>query len=310
MGHLPLTETVEEYREYLFGQGLKPKTVRNYAMKVAAALDWCDRHDLDLQDLRPSQMGTLAGEWPNTYSTRGQLRCALIHFWDMCDVPGVVGSIPVPPQPPGAWRGIEDEDTKRLLAAARGDWPRGAVIYLGVYLGMRREEIASLRWSDFDSDLRWVRIQGKGDRVRRLPVHPKVRGMLKPNRWPGEWVFSGRLNSNSHVSTTTISNWVAEIAEKAGLGHMTPHQLRHISGGKVYEETDDIYAAKAWLGHANVKTTQTYVPMRAKRLVTAMESLNWEGDADDLSIVAPAAGPALEFHPSSIIGAVRDPESA
>lgn len=271
---------IDEYREYLYGLGRKPKTVRNYAMKVEAALEWCDRHGMDLRHLRPSQMRELAGEWPNTYSTRGQLRCALIHFWDMCDVPGVVASIPVPPQPPSSWRGIEDEDTKRLLAAARGDWPRGAVIYLGVYLGMRREEIATLRWSTFDADLRWVRIQGKGDRVRRLPVHPKLAEILKPNRWPGEWVFPGRLGG--HVSSTTISNWVAEIAERAGLGHLTPHQLRHISGGKVYEETDDIYVAKAWLGHASVKTTQTYVPMKARRLLKAMESFDWE-DEDDIA---------------------------
>lgn len=270
----------DEYIEYLTALGFTAKTIRNYTLKMAFAFRWCRERGLDPLELKPTQAAAMANEFPNSMASRSQLRAALIHFWDCHDVVGPVKAIRLPKQRKHTrrWKGLEDDQVKALLDVSRGDWPRGAVIYLGLYLALRREEIATLRWRDFDHDLEWVRITGKGDRIRDLPVHPKLQEMLRPNRWPGEWVFPGRLANANHVSLTTISNWVSEMAQKAGIGHVHPHQLRYTAAGKVNDELRDIYAAKTFLGHVHVHTTEIYTRVKSDRLRDSLGALNWEDD--------------------------------
>jgi integrase/recombinase XerC len=142
---------------------------------------------------------------------------------------------------------------------------------------MRRHEIGHLRWADFEGDLEWVTIHGKGDRIRHLPVHPECAAFLRPQRWPVEYVFPGRLGG--HITLTTINNWVDHMGVQAGLGHIHPHQLRHTAGGKINDETEDIYVAQTWLGHVQVETTMVYTRMRNERLKNAMNKLDWRNEA-------------------------------
>lgn len=270
---------MDDYREYLIGLSLSPKTVGIYCNVLSKAAAWCDAHHLDLRSLKPSQAAELAGLWPKSHSARSQLRSALRHYWDLCQVVGPSGAVKVPPKPQGRWKGLEDDQVRTLLDVARGDWPRGGVVYIGIYLGLRREEIAKLRWADFDISMTWVTIMGKGDRVRDIPVHSKLKDLLLAHRWPGEWVFPGRLGG--HVTSTTVSNWISELGHAAGLGHIHPHQLRYTSGGKVNDETLDVYAAQAWLGHANVATTQIYTRVKSARLIRAMRTLDWEDEKEE-----------------------------
>ncbi len=275
-------DSLVEYHEYLTALGLRPRTVRAYELRVAAAERWARARGLDLLALKPTEAAELATLVPNTNPSRRQLRSALTHYWDLHDVHGYYKAITVPPRPPARWKGLEEPQVKRLLAAARGDWPRGGVVYLGLYLGLRREEIAALRWKAFDADFDWVTIVGKGDRTRHLPVHPRLSEMLGGARWPGEWVFPGRMGG--HISLTTINNWIGAVGEEAGLGHLHPHQLRHTAGAHINDITRDIHAAQEWLGHVRVETTQVYTRVTDQRKLEAMRTMDsWESDADGVA---------------------------
>ncbi len=265
---------LDAYREYLIGLGLKPKTVSAYYNKLRRSLEWATENGSDLCDLMPSEAVRLSSQWPNRHSSQRHLRSALLHFWELHGVTGPAAAIRVPPKPTSQWRGLEDEQVRALLKVSQGDWPKGGLVYLGIYLGLRREEITTLRWTDFDPTLEWATIIGKQDRIRRLPVHPKLRHLLHGVQRTGDWVFPGRLGG--HVSLTTINNWMADISDRAGLGHVYPHQLRHTSGGKINDVTRDIYVAQAWLGHARVETTQVYTRLKSERLVAAMVALAGE----------------------------------
>lgn len=265
---------MDAYAEYLIGEGLSAQTVRNYVAKLRRAIEWAEGTGADLDALAPSEAQQLADLWPKRNSSRRQLRSALRHYWNWKGIQGPDKAIRVPPPPTPKWRGLEDEQVKDLLRAASVDWPRGGVIYLGLYLGLRRAEIATLRWGDFDHAMEWVTIVGKGDRTRHLPIHPKLRAFLLPQKWPGEYVFPGRLGG--HVTLTTINNWVEHMGRQAGIGHLHPHQLRHTSGGKINDETGDIYAAQHWLGHVQVETTMVYTRLKDARMIAAMRELDWE----------------------------------
>lgn len=266
---------MDSYIEYLTALGRSEKTIKIYTRAVRRALDLAAERDVDLLDVRPSEMRALSAEWRNSWSIRSQLRSALMHYWNMHEVAGPSGAINVPSQPSARWKGLEDEETKRLLAVARVAWPRGGVVYLGLYLGLRRGEIAALRWDCFDENLGWATITGKGDRTRYLPVHPRLREMLAAHRWPNEYVFPGR-QAGSHITPTTVSNWVAELGVEAGIGKLHPHQLRHTAGGKINDQTHDIYTTQAFLGHARIQTTLTYTRLKTDRLRRAIHELDWE----------------------------------
>src|SRR5690606_3292761 len=139
-----------EYREYLIGRGMSDNTVRAYVSHVERSRKWCATNNVDLCNMRPSQMRDLADQFKRSSAVRGQLRAALKHYWDLMDTTGPARAIDVPTPPRGQWRGLEDPWVVKLLAYARDDWPRGGVVYVGVYLGIRRTEIASLRWDAFD----------------------------------------------------------------------------------------------------------------------------------------------------------------
>lgn len=293
---LPLSvedeDRLEEFREYLIGLGFSPATVRNYVMRMKQAFTWAAHTGTDLLDLRPSEASDLAQTVPRSNASQRQLRVTVQHYWDLHGVEGPAKAFRVPPRPTPRWKGLNDDQVIALKETARPDWPRGGVIYLALYLGLRREEIATLRWNDFEPDLSWVRIMGKGERTRFLPVHPNLQRKLAAARWPGEYVFPGRLGG--HITPATINNWVAQMGELAGIGHLHPHQLRHTAGGKVNDATRDIYAAQGWLGHAQVQTTEVYSHLSSKRLVEAMHTFD-EWGTDDPG--EPAAGGSANVVP-------------
>lgn len=268
-----------QYREHLLTLGLSEKTVRAYSSQIRRAVQWSADNGVDLCAPTAEQLRALADTWPKSNASRRQLRSALRHWWAMHEVRAPEHAIRVPKRPRGRWRGIEDADARALLRAARTDWPRGGAVYLALYLGLRREEIATLRWSDFDPDMSWVTIHGKMDRTRYLPVHPRLQAFLKPNRWPTEFVFPGRLGG--HITPTTVNKWISELAEEEAGLTLTPHQLRHTSGGRVNDQTRDIHVAQIWLGHADVSTTQIYTRVAHDRLLGAMQMLNWENDDEE-----------------------------
>lgn len=67
------------------------------------------------------------------------------------------------------------QDDRRLSRLAR---PAGLAVVIGLYRGLRRFEIAKLRWADFDSE--WLRLVGKGNVEAQLPVHPRRAALPRP----------------------------------------------------------------------------------------------------------------------------------
>lgn len=277
---------IDSYREYLYSVGLSEQTIRNYTSVITRVEAWCRTLGYNILALRPSEMRAVAANFVESPSVRGQLRSALQHYWTYHDVTGPAGSILIPSAVKPKWRGIEDDETQILLEEASKHWPAGGAVYLGVYLGLRRAEIASLRWSDFRDEFTWVRVMGKGSKLRDIPVHPFLRDFLLPQQWPGEWVFPARIGKG-HVHPNTVIDWVAEVSLAAGLPRLTPHQLRHVSGGKVLFETGELRTAQEWLGHSRSTTTEIYTRTTKHQLLAAMAALDWQG-VIDVSDVSPS----------------------
>lgn len=137
------------------------------------------------------------------------------------------------------------------------------MLMLPAYAGLRRHEIASLHTSQVE--LHWLTITGKGERVRRVPIHPELEPLLAL-RSTGYFFPSPRA---AHRSPDYIGRRIARLL---GSGY-TAHQLRHWFATRAYDVTRDIRAVQELLGHANVVTTQTYVGLTDRVLAHTITAL-------------------------------------
>lgn len=163
-------------------------------------------------------------------------------------------------------RPTPDAVLRRALETAP-DTESTLMLMLPAYAGLRRQEIASLHTSAVD--LRWLTITGKGERVRRVPIHPQLEPLLQLRR-TGYYFPSPRA---PHRSPDYIGRRIARLL---GSGY-TAHQLRHWFATRAYDATRDIRAVQELLGHANVVTTQTYVGLTDRvlaRTITALPAVD------------------------------------
>lgn len=157
------------------------------------------------------------------------------------------------------------EDVIRTVLEQVQDAEVGLMLRLGALQGMRRAEIAGLRLSDIDFDANVIYVRGKGDKVRRIPLHPQVRPWLEGRS--GTFVFPSMRTAERPVTPTTVGRKV-----KAALsGDFSTHQLRHRFASAVYQASGhDLRLVQELLGHASVGTTQIYTAVSSDDMRSAV----------------------------------------
>lgn len=251
-------EPARTFVDHLVGVGLRPKTVKDYVWELTRIMEWCREEGRSLADLRPTELRDYAETRPNTPSVRSHLRAAMIRWWEWQRLPGWPGAIEVPKQAPMVCKAFEPDDMERVAKTARRiGWRAGTAVIVGLGLGVRNEELRTLRWENFDRAMEWASITGKGNRVRTVSVPEPVAFELRPHRAKG-YIFEGRYGG--HVTHATISNWVKSVCAEAGFdpADIWPHRLRHSYGAEANDETADLRAVAKSMGHTRTETTEGY----------------------------------------------------
>jgi len=264
---------VDSFVEYLYALGLAERTIEVYRRAAERWITYAVDEDVDISSPSALDLAIYAQSIPQTATSRRQHRVALRHFFDELGVSAPVGAIRVPPKKRGVSRALEPDDAAALARAALGLWPDGAAVLFGLYLGLRREEIARARWDRFDRGFEWYTVLGKGDVEAVLPVHPVLASELKGRMGAFPWVFPGR--SSAHVSAGTVGHWVGRVGTLAGVDGLSPHRLRHTAIATINDATGDLRAAQEFARHADPNTTRIYTRVNAQRLRRAVDSLQY-----------------------------------
>lgn len=263
-----------ELQEALTARGLAPKSVRIYSASILAAQAWFTERGSHLDTVTAIELSEYLLTQPTTWSSRKGLRSALKHYWEIAerDRPPL-RAIRVPPKPAMVCKALEEDDARILAKAARAEGGyRGLAVGLGLYAALRREEIASLRWSCFDGD-GWLTIQGKGERTRTIPVHDAIVELLNTVPRSTPYVFPGR--SGGHIHPATAWEWIRELADAAGVGLVKPHWLRHTCLATQNDRTGDLRSVQHFAGHSRPETTSGYTRATRRRLVAVVASLDY-----------------------------------
>lgn len=255
-----------------------------WAMLIHGHQAWMKaaHHSPATRSLREAQLRTLAAvhrrpdkitadqlvEWIGSHrwaaETQRSYRCTLRGFFGWAHRHGHLPtdpSIDLPPirthqHPP---RPTPDDVWRTAMLTAE---PRVMLmIVLGARVGLRRAEIAGLRIEWLERDLvGWsLRVLGKGDKVRLVPVADEVAAAIL--RQAGDvregWLFPSPARSRTGQPMTPAH--VGKLVRQALGGPWTTHTLRHRYASVTYAAERDLLAVQDLLGHAKSETTRGYV---------------------------------------------------
>ncbi len=264
------------FAQHLAGQGRAERTIIEYVRYIRRANLWLREHqDVELLAARAHHVRAWADTLPNSWSTRKQARTALAHWQQWAQHPDdLAASVPVPRKPRMRPRALPDDQAARLEQAAHGAGLAGLAVLMGLYLGMRRVEIAAAAWTGWDGEtFTWQR--AKTGVIAELPVHPRLASVLEVTHQCGPYLFPGNTSRTGvpHVAPVTIWEWVRKVGQVAGV-EVTTHQLRHTSISRVVD-TMGIRVGQEWAGHLDPEVTAGYSMVPQRRLTEAMGSLSW-----------------------------------
>lgn len=174
---------------------------------------------------------------------------------------------------------LNRDQIEKLLSAPDCAKPSGlrdrAMLELLYATGIRVTELIQLRMSNLDLRMGAVRVTGKGNKQRIVPVHATALKTIS------EYVGTGRrlllkgqaspyLFVTARGSAMTRQAFWASIklnGKKAGIFHnLSPHVLRHTFATHLLEGGADLRSVQTMLGHADLSTTEIYTHVVRSRL--------------------------------------------
>jgi integrase/recombinase XerC len=143
--------------------------------------------------------------------------------------------------------------------------------------GLRISELCGLNVEDLDQAQELVRIRGKGQKERQVPISDlAIRAIkeywnfLTPPPAGCEAVFSVGLAGSARVSPRLLQLRLKKHLAVAGLDpEITPHKLRHSYATHLLDAGADLRSVQELLGHAHLVTTQVYTHLTTERLKKA-----------------------------------------
>jgi integrase/recombinase XerD len=188
-----------------------------------------------------------------------------------------------------AYNVLTEEELSRMLNAARASNYRDYVM-LAVMAGcgLREVEVVGIRIGDFresGADQVFLRILGKGDKVRNVPISPDLWRLVQryvlltersftshpDSRKP---LFTSRVGKDKPLTTRSVQNIVKKYVLAAGITKaISPHSIRHTVGTNMAVNEAPLLVIQQFLGHSDPKTTMRYI-RRAEELATRAYQYN------------------------------------
>lgn len=146
--------------------------------------------------------------------------------------------------------------------------------------GLRISECQNLTWDRIDTNAKLVRVLGKGNKERIVPITEAFIDRIAN--------YKQMQSQAGHIPTTTglvflsedgkpfglrtLRNDIHDLLRKIGWeGKASPHVLRHSFATHLLENGAEIMSVKEMLGHSNISTTQIYTHVNAERLKAAFK---------------------------------------
>ncbi|MBQ7181739.1 MAG: site-specific tyrosine recombinase XerD [Bacteroidaceae bacterium] len=165
------------------------------------------------------------------------------------------------------------EEIDAIINAIDMSRPEGvrdrAIIEMLYSCGLRVSELCQLKISELFLEEGYIRVRGKGDKDRLVPIGQKAVGRLrewfvdrlhikvKPDQ--EDYVFVS-FTRGQHLSRISVFVKIKEYAQKAGITkNISPHTFRHSFATHLLQGGANLRAIQSMLGHEDISTTEIYM---------------------------------------------------
>jgi integrase/recombinase XerD len=178
---------------------------------------------------------------------------------------------------------VNEIDT--LFAAIDHSTPEGqrnrAMLEVMYSCGLRVSELTGLQISNLYLDVEFIRVIGKGDKERLVPIGAEaikqirlykdhIRRHIVPKRGSEDVLFLNRRGGK--LSRVMVFYVLKDLTEKAGIKkNIHPHTLRHSFATHLVERGADLRAVQQMLGHKSITTTEIYTHLDRSYLRQTLE---------------------------------------
>jgi integrase/recombinase XerC len=279
-------QTAERFLEHLrLERRLSEHTARAYRRDLSCLAEFCDKNGIvSFAELKSHQLRRFAavshagGLAPRSIQRR---LSGVRSFMKYLIREGALNSNPgadiAAPQVARRLPDTLDADQMARLLQIEGSEPETlrdrAMLELFYSSGLRLAELTGLDLGDVDLRDGTVRVTGKGNKTRIVPVGRFARESLQA--WLAirdESATAGEAalfvsNRGTRISPRTVQNRVRYWAQRAGLPRRVyPHLFRHSFATHLLESSSDLRSVQEMLGHADISTTQIYTHLNFQHL--------------------------------------------
>ncbi len=180
---------------------------------------------------------------------------------------------------------LSENEINKLIAAIDLSKPEGernrAMLETLYGCGLRVSELIGLTLSDLYFEEDFIKVTGKGDKQRFVPISPinkkyiniyknEVRVHIKEQKGFQDILFLNRRGRQ--LTRAMIFTIVKDLAETIGLKkNISPHTFRHSFATHLLENGADLRAIQQMLGHESITTTEVYMHVDRSHLAAVME---------------------------------------
>lgn len=271
---------VKAYMRYLkLERNLSPNTIEAYRNDLRWLLAYVNFHGVKVEEVKLEDLDNFSASLHDqriTPRSQARILSGVRSFFKFLLLDGFIDADPtellVSPHVRNALPDVlSTAEVDRLEASidlSKWEGQRNrAIIEVLFSCGLRVSELVNLKLSNLYVEEKFVRVTGKGDKERLVPISSRALDEL--NAWfadrkamrikPGEedYVFLNRRGA--HLTRTMILIMIKRQAVEAGITKtISPHTLRHSFATALLEGGADLIAIQAMMGHEDIATTEIY----------------------------------------------------
>ncbi len=276
-------QALDDYRQYLkIERGLSVNSISNYALDIQKLITFLEENTVveNPIEIQKETLQRFVYELPNQVNARSQARIisGLRGFFNYLMFENYRSDNPMDLiESPKIGRKLPDtlstEEIDHLIAAIDLSKPEGernrAILETLYGCGLRVSELIGLQLSDLYFDEDFIKVTGKGDKQRFVPIghatkryidiyRKEVRIHQKPQAGHENILFLNRRGRQ--LTRAMIFTIIKRLAEKIGLKKkISPHTFRHSFATHLLEHGADLRAIQQMLGHESITTTEVYM---------------------------------------------------
>jgi len=247
--------------------------------------------DVDLKDMQ--QFVKWIGGLGMTATSQARIISGIKSFYKYCLIEHISKTDPTTLlEAPKLKRALPDvlsfEEIENIIAQADLSKPEGgrnkAILETMYSCGLRVSEVVNLKISQLYLDVGFIRVLGKGDKERLVPIGSsaiKYIGIYRNDirvhsiPKPGNEDILFLNNRGSKLSRVMIFLIIKELVQKAGIKKtVSPHTFRHSFATHLVEGGADLRAVQEMLGHESITTTEIYTHLDREFLRKTLENFH------------------------------------